>query len=86
MASTQAKLLGPDGLVRAPVEERKLNELAASTFSSNGAREFLAYLRSITIEAVAGPHIGSDELRHREGMRYLVAIIEQRINKGKQNV
>lgn len=85
MASTQAKLLGPDGLIRLPADERKLNELAAATFSSKGGQEFLSYLRSITIEAVAGPHIGSDELRHREGMRYLVAIIEQRINKGKQN-
>jgi len=84
MALTQTKLLGPDGVTRRPEDEQILNELAAATFSSNGAQEFLRYLRSITIEAVGGPQITDAELRHREGMRYLVGIIEQRIDRGKQ--
>lgn len=84
MASTQPKLLGPDGVVRRPEDEEKLNELAAATFRPKGAQAFLAYLRSITIEAVAGPNITDAELRHREGMRYLVGIIEQRVQKGKE--
>lgn len=83
MASTQ-RLLGPDGITRRFEDEQKLNELAAATFRSKGGREFLAYLRSITIEAVAGPNITDAELRHREGMRYLVGIIEQRVQKGKE--
>lgn len=81
--SIQPKQLGPDGLIRRPEDEKKLNDLAAATFRSRGAREFLTYLRSITIEAVGGPSITDAELRHREGMRYLVGIIEQRIEKGK---
>jgi hypothetical protein len=84
MASTQTKLLGPDGVTRRPEDEQKINELAAATFKGKGAQEFLRYLRSITIEAVGGPQITDAELRHREGMRYLVGIIEQRIDKGKQ--
>lgn len=84
MASTQHRLLGPDGIARRPEDEQKLNELAAATFRSKGSQEFLRYLRSITIEAVGGPQITDAELRHREGMRYLVGIIEQRIEKGKQ--
>lgn len=84
MVSTQTRLLGPDGIARRPEDEAKINELAAATFKSKGAQEFLRYLRSITIEAVGGPQITDAELRHREGMRYLVGIIEQRIEKGKQ--
>jgi hypothetical protein len=84
MASTQTKLLGPDGVTRRPEDEQKINELAVATFKGKGAQEFLRYLRSITIEAVGGPQITDAELRHREGMRYLVGIIEQRIDKGKQ--
>ena len=84
MVSTQARLLGPDGIARRPDDEHKLNELAAATFRSKGGQEFIRYLRSITIEAVGGPEITDAQLRHREGMRYLVGIIEQRIEKGKQ--
>ena len=83
MASTH-RLLGPDGIVRTPEEEGHLNELLAGVFSSGGGKDALAYLRSITIEAVGGPSITDSELRHREGMRYVVAIIEQRIAKGKE--
>ena len=43
----------------------------------------LKYLRSITIESVAGFNISDQELRAREGMRFLVGIIEQRIKEGK---
>lgn len=85
MASIQHKLLGPDGIARRPEDEHELNELAASTFKSKGAQTFLRYLRSITIEAVGGPEITDAQLRHREGMRYLVGIIEQRIDKGKNS-
>lgn len=84
MASTHNKLLGPDGIVRRPQDEEELNDLAAATFKSKGAQAFLRYLRSITIEAVGGPQITDAELRHREGMRYLVGIIEQRVTKGNQ--
>lgn len=84
MGSTQPRCLGPDGIARLPGDEARLNELAAATFKSRGGQEFLRYLRSITIEAVAGPQISDTELRHREGMRYLVGIIEQRIHKGNQ--
>lgn len=74
--------LGPDGVTRSPEKENELNKLAAGIFSSQGGKEFLRYLRSITIEAVSGPSVGTNELFHREGMRFLVGIIEQRIARG----
>ena len=84
MASIPTKHLGPDGIARRPEDEQELNQLAAATFKGKGAQQFLVYLRSITIEAVGGPQITDAELRHREGMRYLVGIIEQRIARGNQ--
>jgi len=70
---------GPDGIVRSAAAHRKINEALAMLFRSPGGVEVLAYLRSITVNFVAGPEISDAGLRHREGMRHLVAIIEQRI-------
>jgi len=39
----------------------------------------MRYLRSITIEMVHGPNVATEELRHSEGQRYIVGLIEQRI-------
>jgi len=75
--------LGPDGITRLPEKENELNKLAAGIFSSQGGKEFLLYLRSITTQAVLGPHAQTNELFHREGMRFLLGIIEQRIARGQ---
>lgn len=84
MASTQ-QVLGADGVPRKPEEEKELNQIMAATFKGRAGRKVIEYLRSITIEYVAGPNISDTELRHREGMRYLVGIIETRISKGHNN-
>ena|SRR6187399_1603641 len=70
---------GPDGLVRAPDEHKRLNELMALTFRGDAGKAALDYLRSISIERACGPHVSDGELRHLEGMRYVVAVISQRI-------
>jgi len=59
-----------------------LNKLFAATFSSEAGKEVLRHLRQITIESVSGPNIGGNELFHREGQRYIVGLIEQRIGRG----
>ena len=74
--------LGPDGLIRTSDAETKLNRLCAACFATEAGREVLTYLRKITIESVHGPAVQPHELMHREGMRYLVGIIEQRIARG----
>ena len=71
---------GPDGVVRSADEHRRLNELMALTFArSESGKAALDYLRSISIERACGPFVGDGELRHLEGMRYIVGIISQRI-------
>jgi len=70
---------GPDGLVRPPEKHREINENLAVVFGSAAGKVALDYLRSISIERACGPHVGDGELRHLEGMRYVVGIISQRI-------
>ena len=72
-----------DGHNRTTEQETRLNETLLSCFITDSGSQTLKYLRSITIESVAGFNISDQELRAREGMRFLVGIIEQRIKEGK---
>jgi hypothetical protein len=76
-----SRRLGPDGIVRLPAEEERLDRVVQAAFAGEHGRQALAYLRSITIEMVAGPNVTDAELRHREGMRALVGIIETRLRR-----
>lgn len=81
------RVIGPDGIERTAEEQKRLNEVCAIGISGARGRVFMDYLRSISIERASGPHISDQELRHLEGMRYLVAIISQRAaahNREKQ--
>ena len=71
-----------DGFTRNKQEDDKINQNFASLFSTPTGQEVLRYLRSVTIEAVSGANISDAELRHLEGMRFLVALIEKRIASG----
>ena len=51
-------------------------------FNSPVGKEVLKYLRSITIEAVHGSAVTDEVLRHAEGSRYIVGLIERRIQHG----
>lgn len=82
MADRQQRVLGPDGLPYTPQENQRINELMATVFGRGAGAEALTYLRSITIELIGGPEITDAQLRHREGARYLVGIIEARMRKG----
>ena len=58
-----------------------------SVFKTDAGAEVLKYLRQITIEAVAGSEISDNQLRHIEGQRYIVGLIQRRLNKGRsQNI
>ena len=70
---------GPDGQVRSIEEQRRLNELMALTFRGDAGKAALDYLRSISIERACGPFVTDGELRHLEGMRFVVGVISQRI-------
>lgn len=71
--------IGLDGIHRASDKDVQISRNVAQIFNSPTGQEVLKYLRSITIEMVNGPNVTTEELRHLEGQRYIVGLIEQRI-------
>ncbi len=81
--------MGVDGIQRPQQMDREISLNVAEVFKTDVGRSVLKYLRSITIEMVNGPNVSTEELRHLEGQRYIVGLIESRINhshKVKNNV
>ena len=74
--------IGLDGIARSKAEEDRISLNISSVFSEPTGKEILKYLRSVTIEMVSGPNISTDELRHLEGQRYLVGLIERHVQRG----
>ncbi len=72
--------VGIDGINRRQEKDREISENIATLFNSVTGKAVLQYLRSITIEMVNGPNVTTEELRHMEGQRYIVGLIENRIN------
>lgn len=72
--------IGIDGIQRKQDTDVNISRNIAEIFNTPTGAEVLRYLRSITIEMVNGPNVSTEELRHIEGQRYIVGLIEQRIN------
>jgi len=71
--------IGIDGYQRKSEADVEISQNFAQIFESPTGKQVLRYLRSITIEMVNGPNVTTEELRHLEGQRYIVGLIEQRI-------
>ncbi len=71
--------IGLDGIQRSSDKDVQVSQNIAEIFNTPTGKEVLRYLRSITIEMVNGPNVTTEELRHIEGQRYIVGLIEQRI-------
>jgi hypothetical protein len=71
--------IGLDGYQRSKEVDTRISQNVAEIFNTPTGKEVLRYLRSITIEMVNGPNVTTEELRHLEGQRYIVGLIEQRI-------
>jgi len=77
--------IGIDGYQRNSDRDSEISRNVAEIFESPTGKEVLRYLRSITIEMVNGPNVTTEELRHLEGQRYIVGLIEQRIAHGHRS-
>lgn len=78
----QSNHIGLDGIPRSKAKEDKISLDITSLFSKPTGQEVLKYLRSITIEMVGGPDISDGALRHLEGQRHIVGLIERHIQRG----
>ena len=83
MKTKPNRIIGLDNFERNPQEEQQINTLFESVFKKENAQAVLSYLRQITIESVAGSEISDSSLRHLEGQRYIVGLIQRRFNKGQ---
>jgi|TARA_R110000764_G_scaffold35562_1_gene79776 hypothetical protein len=77
--------IGIDGYQRGSELDSQVSQNVANIFEGPSGKEVLRYLRSITIEMVNGPNVTTEELRHIEGQRYIVGLIEQRIAHGHRS-
>jgi hypothetical protein len=76
--------LGVDNFPRSKEDDEIISRNINSVFKTPNGKAVLKYLRSITIESVQGPNASDAELRHLEGQRYLVGLIERRINHAEK--
>ncbi len=88
MASTPSKkpthVIGPDGRERTILADARINEIFEVVFGTPAGVKAMDYLKSITINSVAGPEQSDSALRHLEGGRFIVGLISARINLGLQ--
>ncbi len=72
--------IGIDGIQRHIDRDVEISKNIAQIFNTPTGKAVLQYLRSVTIEMVNGPNVSTEELRHIEGQRYIVGLLEQRIS------
>ena len=75
------KYIGIDGVERNKDEDLRISLDVHSLFNTPTGKSVLKYLRKITIETVNGPNVNDATLRHLEGQRYLVGLIERHIQR-----
>jgi len=68
-----------DGFQRNRINDARISTDVAELFSTDLGQQVFKYLKSITIDAVNGPNVTDAELRHLEGQRYIVGLIDRRI-------
>ena len=71
-----------DGIQRRRTEDEHISNNVSTLFNSELGREVLHYLKGIRVNAVSGPNISDGELRHLEGQRYIVGLIDRRLRHG----
>lgn len=79
MAPKQQVNLGIDGVQRSKANDTIISQNVAEVFSTPTGQAVLQYLKSITIQLGHGPDVSTESLRHLEGQRFIVALIDQRI-------
>ena len=72
--------------MRSAADEKKLNEIFKAVFKGPAGKTALDYLKSITLNSVNGPGIDTNSLMHLEGQRFLVGLINRRVEDGRNGI
>jgi hypothetical protein len=83
--TSKVPIVADDGATRTRDEQADIDAAAARLFSCPDGELVLGYLRSITLDYVTGPHEAECAVRHLEGQRYLFAVIQRAVMRGKQH-
>ena len=62
------------------MSETQIREAFIKCFSSREGKIVLSFLKRLTLERYLGPESTSEALRHLEGQRHLVSIIQNKIS------
>jgi hypothetical protein len=73
---------GVDGRIYKPEVEDGLNTLVARVFGTPDGERLLNYLRGITLNQAYEADVTPQALMHKEGQRWLVGMLLQRLRKG----
>ena len=77
MAQKSEGAMGPDGIKRSQSAHKMILEVFDETFKPECGHKVIDYLRSITTNVAAGPEVSDAHLRHLEGQRYIVGLINK---------
>lgn len=80
-AERRAQMAMPtfDGVVRTKEAEDRINQTVRAALSGPNGAALMEYLKSITTSFVVPPSASDAELRHHEGKRHLVQILDARL-------
>ena len=80
-----ASNIGIDGFKRSFDSDLEVSQVLAETFKTPSGEATLKYIKSITIDMIHGAATSNDELRHHEGQRFIVGLIQARIQHAARN-
>lgn len=77
-----------DGMAELADMQRKQQDEVATMFSgvfdTPAGKKLMEWLKVQTINQIGGPDITNDVLRHMEGQRYIVALMDMYVKRGKE--
>ena len=73
-----------DGALWTPDTDAQISEDMLTAFATDAGQRALVYLRKVTFGRVLPPTATAEELRDLEGRRALVAIIDMRMQDGRE--
>jgi hypothetical protein len=75
---------GIDGRLDTPEVEDGINTMVARVFGTPDGERLMAYLRNLTLNHAFEADVSPNTLMHKEGQRWLVGMLLQRLKKGNQ--
>lgn len=84
MTIREKNVLSVDGVQRTQNADKLLADAFASCFNTPAGVRVLDYLKSRTVNMVAGPEVSNEHLRHLEGQRFTVSQMTLWIERNEQ--